>query len=105
MSNETKVHHCFLWVLVNQSVTAEVLFHMLSCSFFRMAVRMLSRIDLETMPISLFAGLISRQGSVLVKLSLWSFKVTYASHLAMHSILLSISRVCAMCCASRLMSS
>ena len=90
MSNEANECFCMSGMLVNQLITSDVFFHWLSFVIFLIFELILSRISLLTFPSSLFAGFMRRHVGWLVKLSLWSFRVTKACFFAICSVLLSM---------------
>ena len=74
---------------LNQSITAWVLRHWLHFVWLVIALFIFSSSILETIPISLFGGLINRNHGLDLKFSLWSFNVIYADWSAYCSILFS----------------
>ena len=105
MSNTMKVCCVLLGILLNHSITDAEFFHWLTIVSDLISVLIRSRIFLLTRPISLFAGLINLHVGLLLKFSLWSFRVMNACFFAMVSNLSSISRSLAIFLASSLMSS
>ena len=103
MSKQAKVCLFLSSKFLNHSMTDIEFFHWLTATMGLMFCRMVSSIFLLIMPISLFAGLISLQGKLCSKLSLWSFNVIKASFLASISVLSSKSSFCAILFASALM--
>ena len=74
---------------LNQLITAYVLCHWLHFIWLVIALFIFSSSNLETIPISLFTGLISRHDNLVLKFFLWSFNITYADWSAYCSILIS----------------
>ena len=60
-------------IILNQSITFSEFFHWLNCSLFLKFRLTLSKIDLLILPMSLFDGLVSRQGKDDWNFGLWSF--------------------------------
>ena len=75
MSNTTKWHKCLLRILLNQSITVSVFLRWFKPVAFRMFLFVISKIALLICPNSFFARFMSLTVGLLLKLSLWSFRV------------------------------
>ena len=75
MSNTTNSHKCLLRILLNQSITVSVFLHWFKPIASRMFLFAVSKIALLICPNSFFAGFMSLTVGLLLKFSLWSFRV------------------------------
>ena len=75
MSNTTNLHKCLLQILLNQSITVSVFLHRFKPIASRMFLFAVSKIALLICPNSFFAGFMSLTVGLLLKFSLWSFRV------------------------------
>ena len=75
MSNTTNLHKCLLRILLNQSITVSVFLHWFKPIASRMFLFAVSKIALLICPNSFFAGFMSLTVGLLLKFSLWSFRV------------------------------
>ena len=75
MSNTTNLHKCLLRIPLNQSITVSVFLHWFKPTASRMFLFVVSKIALLIRPNSFFAGFMSLIVGLLLKFSLWSFRV------------------------------
>ena len=75
MSNTTNLRKCLLRIPLNQSITVSVFPHWFKPIASRMFLFFVSQIALLIRPNSFFAGFMSLTVGLLLKFSLWSFRV------------------------------
>ena len=103
MSSCIKAHMFFSGMLLNHLITSLVFFHWLRINVSLIFLFIFSKMCLLTLPSSDFVGFNRRHDGLDWKFSLWSFNVIKAGHFARHSVRSHISRLLAICFASRLM--
>ena len=97
MSNFINCAFVLFGIDLNQLITAWILRHWLHFVWLVIDLFIFSSSPLETNPISLFAGLINRDGNLVLKFSLWSFNIKYADWSVYCSILFSSFSFLAKC--------
>ena len=97
-----KMQSFSLSIPLNHCITELEFFHWLRSKCFISAWLTFSNLTKLTLPISLFEGLIRRQGKLARKFSLWSFRVMKAVFFARHFTLSTRSNFLAMFFASKL---
>ena len=98
MSATRKWSFCLSGCSENHLITASVFFHWLYFVLAFTFATSLLRICLDTLPISVLVGLISRQEGASLKFGLVSFRVMLASLLLVLKILSARSSLCAIVC-------
>ena len=75
MSNMTNLHKCLLRIPLSQSITITVFLHWFKPMAFRIFLFAVSKMALLMLPNSFLAGFTSLTVGLLLKFSLWSFRV------------------------------
>ena len=75
MSNMTNLHKCLSRIPLSQSITISVFLHWFKPVAFRIFLFAVSKMALLMLPNSFLAGFMSLTVGLLLKVSLWSFRV------------------------------